>query len=322
MSWNVEEIIEALKDSAELKESVEPGLVQMKLFDSKNKIGIGIDSSGQRILVLPGQEGVASFTTKNADFDPACEVSWLEKGLTLNFMATLACRADFSNPSVLEAIAVIITGLIELELSFGNSGKAIWEMKALFDNNFEVPFSEETLVGLIGELLFINSSSEPNQLLKYWHQDISDAFDFSSSALRIEVKTSRSLNRNHRFSSNQIGSNLDSKVLIASIILYKVEVGSTLTQIVHQISSRVDKDTAGILMQKVLATIGCPLGLADGFKFDEEESINSLRIIEGVEIPRPTSTHGVVSMNWIANLTDVEFQDYLPENLIARFSNN
>ena len=46
-----------------------------------------------------------------------------------------------------------------------------------------------------------------------WHSSADASFDFSSGNSRVEVKTTRSLNRIHQFSSNQISDGLQATVL-------------------------------------------------------------------------------------------------------------
>jgi hypothetical protein len=306
MSWSVSEVIGALAAKANRPSISSETLIDMKLYDSRTGIGIGVDGLDQRILVLPGQEDVTSFSTKNADFDPVCAVSWLEMEVSLPKTATLTCRSDFSIPDVVEAVAVIFLGLIELQEKFGTSGRAIWQMKQLFENGFQATFSDETLLGLIGELLIIDEVENPESFIRFWHTNPSDTFDFSSENFRLEVKTSRSITRNHNFSSNQIGTNLDAKLMIASIILQTVEVGLTLKELIDQICLKLDSLVAQILVERVLDILGCTPEFGDHLNFDQASSISSIIFVEGVAVPRPTAESGVISMSWLASLSDAE----------------
>jgi len=319
MIWSVNEVIAALSSDITDFNSASSGNVQMKLFDSARRIGVGVDVSGQRVLVLPAQDDVNGFSANNADFDPFCDISWIEKDLQLPSASTLTCRADFTSNAVVEAIAVVFVGLIELQVRFGSTGRAIWEMKELFENGFQARFSEETLVGLIGELLLISSSTNVSEFVKFWHTDIQDKFDFSSSNLRLEVKTSRNHARNHRFSSGQIGTSLDSKTVVASVILDKVEVGNTLSELVEEICLELEPKLCQRIIEVVIGTLGCDVAFTNHFKFDLVSSRDSIIFIEGKEIPRPIQTPGVVSMSWIASLTDLPSLDADLESVTSRF---
>lgn len=319
MTLSVSEIIKALTDDGKISDGTNNNLIDMKFFDSKTGIGIGIDGLRQRILVLPGQENVASFTTKNADFDPARTISWLEKDVSLPSSATLSCRSDFSIPAVIEAVAVVFLGLIELQEKFGSSGRAIWQMKELFENGFKVTFSDEVLLGLIGETLLINKARNPESIIRYWHSNPTDIFDFSSENLRLEVKTSKNTSRNHNFSSNQVGTSLDSKLMIASIVLNTVEVGSTLKEVIDQICGKLNNEIAQLFVERVIAILGCNPEFANDLKFDQTSSIDSLVFVEGGAVPRPISTPGVISMSWLASLVDAPKVDLNLETVMDSF---
>ena len=319
MTWSVSEVIGALSNTSKKSKASSNEYIDMKLFDSVTGIGIGVDGLGQRVLVLPGQENVSSFLTKNADFDPVCQVSWLEKGLELPSVATLTCRADFSSPSVLEAIAVVFLGLIELQEKFKNAGRAIWEMKELFENGFRAPYTEETLVGLIGEVLVINRLNSPSEILRFWHLDPNDSFDFSSSNLRLEVKTSTNQSRQHKFSSNQIGTNQDGKVIVASLVLNKVEVGENLGAIVTNVCEKLDSKDIPKFLERVIGILGCSIAFTNGHRFDADSTSDSLILIEGLEVPKPSPAPGVVYMSWTADLSGAPAVEMSLDQLIKRF---
>lgn len=319
MTWSVSEVIEALSENPRIVESSAKDFIDMKLFDSQTGIGIGVDGIGQRVLILPGQEDVASFVTKNADFDPVCLVSWLEKDISLPSTATLTCRADFSISSVLEAIAVVFLGLIELQERYENAGRAIWEMKELFENGFRASYTEETLVGLIGEVLLINESKSPSSILRYWHTDPADTFDFSSSNLRLEVKTSRGQSRHHTFSSNQLGTNQDNKVIVASFVLNQVEVGSNLREIVDLVSQRLEIQDVPRFLERVIGVLGCSISFTDNYTFDAKSTVGSLMLIEGNLVPNPISSPGILYMSWTADISGLKSMEDTLDEIIERF---
>ena len=319
MIWSLGSVIGALTSNKRISDFSSESLIEMKLFDSETGIGIGIDGFGQRVLVLPGQEDVSGFNTTNADFDPVCMVSWLEKEVSLPKTATLTCRSDFSNPSVLEAVAVVFLGLIELQEKFGMSGRAIWQMKALFENGFKKTFTDDALIGLIGEILLIDKSANPEATIRFWHSNPSDAFDFSSENFRLEVKTSRSVSRNHSFSSNQIGTVHDSKLMIASLVIDKVESGSTLKDIVDEVSDKISHASAQLLSERIIGILGCGPELATELMFDKFSTISSLIFVEGSAVPKPISEPGVISMSWIASLVDSPRVDLPLDEILRRF---
>jgi hypothetical protein len=307
MNWKIEDVVNALQNENYPKLDNEKELA-LQLFDPIITCGVGIDNLGRRVLVLPGQELASSFLTKNAEFDPWSSVKWIDSDQILPQVSTLRCEANFKNKSICEAIAVIFTGLINIQLKYGSAGSAIWEMKQLFENGFNSNVSDEVVTGLFGELVLIGSTHNPNVLIEHWHSNIDAYFDFSSEKQRIEVKTSRSNLRNHKFSSNQIGTELDQKTFIVSIILSLVEKGTSLSDLVNEISDKVTTENSIKLVNIVVGTLGTMPEMINEFKIDLIETIKSVRYIKASNIPRPQKSAGVISMNWISNLNDTNHE--------------
>lgn len=307
--WSIGELIEALEESSYSDFNSENDL-SIRLFDEKLKIGVGIDSDKHRVLILPGSRKLPSFTTKNASFDSFVQVTWLDRNQVIPDVATLRCRFDFTDGKLLKTVAAIFLGLIKLELEFQGSGNAIWEMKNLFEMGFDASFSEEELIGLIGELLVILRSKDPNGLLKIWHTDVYANFDFSSSDTRLEIKTTRGNARNHLFSSNQIGNGLDDKTFICSLMLKIVEHGHTLPMLISELQNRLERDNFIKLQHVVIKTLGVLPELAISINFDSNASQDSLRLYSALDIPRPTGAPGIISMNWLASLENIADQPF------------
>jgi hypothetical protein len=313
--WSIDRVVNALANQnyPDLGSGKE---LALELFDEKKLCGIGTDNAGRRVLVLPAQLESIGFITSNAVFDPFSSVTWIDAGMELPKVATLRCDANFRSRSVCEAVAALFVGLIDIQDKYGNAGAAIWEMKQFFENGFSNTYSEEALIGLLGELVVLNQSANPKTLIQYWHSNIDAYFDFSTDNLRLEVKTSKSNLRNHNFSSNQIGSGLDDKTFISSVILNLVEQGSTLSDLVDLISSKVSADEAAKLLNIVIGTLGVVPGTVKSLQIDLEMTSKSIVNIPAFKIPRPEKNIGVISMHWVANLdhcvTDhIDFQEIL-----------
>lgn len=291
----------------------------LELFDENKLWGIGIDNFGRRVLVLPSQRNSIGFITSNAIFDPYSSVTWVDSKIELPTAATLRCDANFRNRSVCEAVAALFVGLIDIQEKYGNAGSAIWEMKQFFENGFSDTYSEDSLVGLLGELMVISHAKDPETLVQYWHSNIESYFDFSTDHLRLEVKTSKSNLRNHNFSSNQIGSGLDDKTFVSSVILSVVEQGTTLSALIDSISSRLSSDGAAKLLNVVIGTLGVVPDSVKSVQLDLETTVKSIVNISAENIPRPEKNLGVISMNWVANLDHCVNHQIEFESIFCKF---
>jgi hypothetical protein len=318
MKWQIEDVVSALSGRNYPILTGENELA-LQLFNSETMCGIGVDGLGRRVLVLPGQENTISFNTNNAIFDPWSSVTWVNGSQKLPKVSTLRCEANFNNRGICEVVAAIFIGLIDIQSKYGSAGSAIWEMKILFENGFNSNVSDETLIGLFGELVVLNLSMQPSEYIDLWHSNTKDYFDFSSDNHRLEVKTSRSNLRNHRFSSNQIGNDLDSKTTVASIILSTVEQGMSISSLIDQISQRVDSSHGAKLINIVVSTLGIPPQLLNSIKIDLVATSDSVRFISASDVPRPISASGVISMNWVANLDSISVIDRNVDSLLELF---
>jgi len=318
MNWTIDAAVKALSGKTYPNLSGENELA-LELFDFNTMCGIGVDGQGRRVLVLPGQNRSTSFNTKNAIFDPWSSVKWVNGTNDLPNVSTLRCEANFNNKGVCEVVAAIFIGLIEIQLKYGSAGPAIWEMKLLFENGFNTDISEETIVGLFGELVTLSSIEDPRILIDLWHSNTKDYFDFSSEKHRLEVKTSRTNLRNHRFSSNQIGNELDSKTTVASVVLNTVEQGLGLSGLVDLVSQKVDSNRSAKMLNTVVATLGVPPQLVKSIQIDLEATRESIRLISAENIPRPIKSPGVISMNWVANLETTSESTLNLESLLEQF---
>ncbi len=313
--WSIDRVVNALANQNYPDLSSDKELA-LELFDEKKLCGIGTDNMGRRVLVLPAQIDSIGFITSNAIFDPFSSVTWIDAEMQLPKVATLRCDANFRNRSVCEAVAALFVGLIDIQDKYGKAGAAIWEMKQFFENGFSHTYSEESLIGLLGELVVLNQAADPATFIRYWHSDIDAYFDFSTDNLRLEVKTSKSNLRNHNFSSNQIGSGVDDKTFVSSVVLNLVEHGSTLADLVDLISSKVSPNEAAKLLNVVIGTLGVIPESVKSLQIDLEMTSKTIVNIPGFKIPRPEKSTGVLSMHWVANLDDcvtdhVDFQEIL-----------
>ena len=298
---SIAEIIEYLRFEGETS-TLSSGKLEMKYFSKAPLVGIGRDPEGRIVLVLPSQDDVSGFETEYAEFDPSCKVFIEETDEFLPSVSTLRCAIDSRNEEKLQALAAIIKGIAELQEDYGRCGKAIHEMKDFFNNNFQTEIPPSKIVGLIGELLVIAKSSDKNLFVGLWHSSADASFDFSSGNSRVEVKTTRSLNRIHQFSSNQISEGLQATVYVASVSLQVVEKGMSFADLVKYILADLNSNMKVKFMDCVIETIGIVPELVGGIEIDFDSSIESIWLIPSESIPSPKARDGVLSMEWRASI--------------------
>lgn len=301
---NTRKISEVLIETRSRLEGIPHGSVRLVDFDTSNGIGVGISSEGDAVLVLPGQPNVTSFETKYAAFDPWLELNEIEDNRLLHDKAILKCKLDKDNLKTVEAIAAIFVGVIDLQKRFGECGTAIWQMKTVFDSGFIVDISENAIVGLIGELIVLLNSNNLEEAFSFWRNESFAKYDFSGSNFRLDAKSTLSDKRIHHFSSSQIPGQNPEITFIASILVSRVERGTSFPDFISIFLNKLSHKNQEIAIQRIIETLGIHHSYVLDFEFDFETTIASIRYLTSGEIPRPVQNGGVLSMNWKA---DVEF---------------
>lgn len=303
--WDSKLLVDKIS-TKEVDHELKPEFIHLRLFDLEKTIGVGVDGKSNTVLILPGQSEVPAFETKFASYDPWAQLTVFETGKLLQGVSVLRCDIDLDDIDNVEAAAAIFLGLLDLQEKFGKTGKAIWQLKNLFENRLKFSISDELITGLIGELLIIFDSNAPELVIKYWHSKIDDKFDFSGENFRLEVKATTSLNRHHNFSSYQIPGNVPQKIFVASVQIVRIENGTTLTELLQKIEKVSRPEDFQKVIENVTATLGIPHELVNYFKIDFEASLNSIKFFRGLDVPRPNPTEGVISIKWLASLDDID----------------
>jgi hypothetical protein len=302
--WNSREIVKAIRSSRVVDE-LPLNHIHLNLFDLENQVGVGADGNGNTVLVLPGQSESFAFETEFASYDPWSNLVVSESSAKLDGVSILRCNIEIDNEATTEAAAAIFFGLLDLQEKFGETGKAIWQLKSLFANRLKFELSDSTITGLMGELLIISLSENAPLAVRFWHSNIDDKFDFSGSNFRLEVKSTSTGMRNHHFSSNQIPGNVPEKTFIASVKIVRVEVGTTLSEILSRLRLKLDKSEFEKVTEIIHRTIGVPVQLVTEYQIDLEATVLGIKLLKSSDVPCPVSGEGILSMDWLANLDGV-----------------
>ena len=150
-----------------------------------------------------------------------------------------------------------------------------------------------TVNGLWAELFLIENSKEPKELLKYWHNQPEERFDFNGGTERIEVKSSSNFERKHIFSAEQLNPPSDTQVLIASVFLKQHSSGKSIQDLIDAISSKIGNDLEIFdkLNSTILRTLGNSIEHSLGIKFDYDIASQSLKFFRHQDIDKIEVIH-------------------------------
>lgn len=181
---------------------------------------------------------------------------------------------------------------------------------------------KKKIQGLWGELLVICKSKNPEAMIQAWHSQPDAKYDFSMGTDKIEVKTTSTEQRNHRFSLDQLNPSEHSRLLIASITVRessKSQTGLSIFDIYDMICAKVESPECRLRMYAViLETLGQDMIKADKLYFDYTEASDSLAYFDYTDVPSISKetisplVSGVKFYSNITGLTDIRVKEEFP----------
>ena len=213
--------------------------------------------------------------------------------------------------SILKELFLKLLENIVLEIPNNVSQKQITDLtKDIFDlfEKISKP-SREALVGLWGELFVINASKNIEVLIRAWHPETNDKFDFYSQKQALEIKTTTSNNRIHNFSYDQLKVG-DEKMIVCSIMLRSSRSGKSLEdlkkEILNQVKSEDLKNQFELIYYKTVGEI--TEEDIEEYKFDTSYSEENIKYFNLLNVPRlneePMS--GVKNIKFQSDLTGIK----------------
>lgn len=144
--------------------------------------------------------------------------------------------------------------------------------------------------GVWAELLVIEHSLHPETLISAWHSQPNAKFDFTMGRDKIEVKSTSSEERKHHFALDQLNPSINSRLLIASVIVResaKCAGALSVKGLYEKICSRVSTVNLQLKLYSTLATvIGNDYKNWDSVFFDYVEASDTLFFYNVDDVPR------------------------------------
>lgn len=169
--------------------------------------------------------------------------------------------------------------------------------------------SGQEVSGLWAELFVISKCGNPAQALGFWHEDPFDRFDFSNSAMRIEIKSTVRKLRAHEFALEQLQAPADGVGFVVSLLLQPLTGGIGVLDLAREIENAVPE--APHLKQKLWKNVAKALGADFSDKldkhFDQVFAERGLVLYLMGDIPQPDtpSDPRVTALRFVSDLTTV-----------------
>lgn len=273
---------------------------------------IGVDSLGHPCILIQNRKSNSSFTPiyeleyLNVFFNKACKLLSLNKTFTNNYTVIVFLSESvelqdyfFDVSSVLMDKLGKIPTLQQVQIEIDN-------IINLFSKLNKVGL--KTIQGLWGELLILNNSVQPDFLVKSWHNNLNDKFDFSDGKIRLEVKTTLRQQRIHRFSYDQF-STQPNKLYVASLLVSEYYNGCSVLDLKKNIETRLkEKQNKMKLNTLIFDLLGENLAKYVDTRFDIKYSNSSFRVYDTFLLPKLDSKcipYEMSKINFDLNLENI-----------------
>jgi len=136
----------------------------------------------------------------------------------------------------------------------------------------------KSLVGLVGELLFIYNGPDVNQAVEAWHISANSVFDFYFDSHIVEVKSSATNIRVHKLNYSQhlkLKSIDYVDAFYCSVLIDKNRKDTSLNDLIELIRVKLDDDKMVLFEDKLRPY---ELLLNGDWKFGLESSLNAIKI--------------------------------------------
>lgn len=186
--------------------------------------------------------------------------------------------------------------------------------------------SSREISGLWSELFVISRCGNSLSALSLWHEDQFDRFDFSSSTLHIEIKSTVRGLRAHEFALEQLQQPVGGAGFVVSMVLQPLTGGISVIDLAREIEAEV----AGFprlkqkLWENVAKTLGADFSDKLDKRFDRTFAERNLTVYSMNDIPRPEtpSDPRITALRFVSDLTVVSssLPDAPVENLMRIFT--
>jgi len=145
--------------------------------------------------------------------------------------------------------------------------------------------ARETIVGLWGELWVMSTSRHLDALAGGWHLNANEKFDFSLENFRLEVKTTETTDRVHRFALGQLDE-ADKATWIGSLCVLADSGGQSVTDLLSEVVRMASAEARILLTRKSLQVLAGDLEAAADFRYSASGDA-PMAIFRAGLVPRP-----------------------------------
>ena len=248
----------------------------------------------------------------SVEYDIECTIKETTSSSLLSNFAIITLRtSDIHLQSYFIEIFLMILEKMAQQPSKQELSIEVERLVIIFSASTSAP--RKKIQGLWAELLVIEHSKEPNILINAWHSSASSKYDFTLGKDKIEVKSTSSEERIHRFSLDQLNPSPSSRLLIASMMVResgKCDQGLSIKDLYDKICKRLTNTEDKIRLYTIIAqTLGNSINKIDSVHFDYVSALETLAYYDYKLIPRIQKTDvpaAITEVKFVCNITKID----------------
>ena len=210
-----------------------------------------------------------------------CRIQRSDGSIGINYVTILGCiNSNFElDRHFLRVLAPIIqSGGYTPSNMFIN--ETVRNLVELFRSLSERP--QRSIQGIWAELFVIVAAHDPAYLIRCWHTDPHELFDFHDGDQRLEVKSTQGEARTHQFRLEQLHLPAGARAIVGSVVSLRAEGGVSVAELIARLHIRgVPAEMLVKVERTVAAALGSDWRAIDGVRFDygEGESISTTLLV-------------------------------------------
>jgi hypothetical protein len=244
--------------------------------------------TGAPALLLPTAVSGPGIRLSNLTFMPkiACDVSQEGGSKAKQEIGVLECVSD--DPELHRYFLQLIVTFVEAYRAKDSEAEAIEaalrHIAELF-RALQLP-AKTTIQGLWCELFVLANAANKVAVCEAWHGVPRDLYDFAERDQRLEVKSSSTGTRAHRFSLEQLSPPPGLKVIVASFVLSPAGTGLSVFDLWRSIDAGLPMALRRHVEKQMTAALGSEWRNASRVAFDPDDAGKSMRFYRACDIPR------------------------------------
>lgn len=233
----------------------------VELISDEMNHRIGVTEKGQPVFFIKTIETNKNFLNVRLQlielrFNQKCELISESNGKEQGVYSTATLKTDSE-----ELTEYFLTTIEPLLKKIGNNPassivkREFDKLIDLFKNITNPP--KKTIQGLWAEMFFIEQSKNIDYTIRSWHISPNEMYDFNDGNDKIEIKSTSSNKRTHRFNQSQLNKMRNTSVFVGSVFVLETDLGKSINNLFESIKTKTNDDE---LIDKVNRVIAETLG--------------------------------------------------------------